>query len=450
MNQATALVSRAARARPSWLESLARSQPALAEWATALQAAIAAGPADADLGRIVGKGLLIATREQVNVEDALEEIARSLGIAIVRIDASGLDDFLVNREPVEAVTLVHLAFDISVLSNDNTEPASIRVRHRLAAILDDPRDRRVFVVCARRYQALAASLRRAGRFDACLGWEDPTPESSVEEFFAACAGVRIATEVTRDLDRLGRLLCVRFPGRRRLGLLGIAMRRLSQRTGRAISMHDLMNFAADGTQLRPRPRELRDERQIAIHEAGHALVYLIANDWARFPDFVSITSGRDYLGLMMENACQTHRTEHQISVREVCIRLKTMLAGRAAEHCILGVEEVSAFGATEDLAEARSLAVRLVAEAGVTLEGGRIQQRPWACVSEPGERETSDIARAAQALTEHCWNDVIAMLDTHRALLLHLSDALIEHRCLIASDIRSIVEAFGAGQARAA
>jgi ATP-dependent Zn protease len=186
---------------------------------------------------------------------------------------------------------------------------------------------------------------------------------------------------------------------------------------------------------------MRDERQVAIHEAGHALAYLVANDWARFPDFVSIVPGRDYLGVMIESFCQTHRTEQQITVREMGVRLKTLLGGRAAEQCVFGDEEVSAFGAVDDLAEVRAIAQRLVAEAGIVVEAGSIRVRPWAMRADAGDTEAAAIASATLALVEHCWNEVVAMIREHRALLLRIADALIARRCLIDSDMRALIEA---------
>lgn len=438
-------------ARPAWLQYLEDAQPALAEWADRIRQAVSEDGPDADQARLAGKGLLIETDDATEVGYAIADIAAGLGVPLVSVDVTTVDSFLEKAETDGNPALVSLAFGPWIASADG-DPDLLEARCRLAAILDDPRDRRIFVVCAKSYVELAPCLRCAGRFDAYLAWDRPTPSTSVRDFIAASAGVRIASEVTRDLDRLGRFLCMRFPGRRRLGLLGIAMRRLSHRTGRPIGMSDLMEFAANGTQIMGAARPVRDERKIAVHEAGHALAYVISSNWASVPDFVTIVPGNDYLGLMIESFSEVHRSEWQTTVREVCARIKTVLAGRAAEARIYGVENVSAFGAEEDLAEAHALATRLAANAGMSVVAGRVTLGPWT-LSRNGAPGPDDVARAEQGardLLDHCWSAVVAMMDEHQELLLRLTEALIEHKCLTASDVRAVIDDHAGEQALAA
>jgi ATP-dependent Zn protease len=100
-------------------------------------------------------------------------------------------------------------------------------------------------------------------------------------------------------------------------------------------------------------------RSVAIHETGHAYVSYISGDK---PSYITIESRGDFGGYMQ------HANSEDIASYtkdELLARIRTALAGRAAEQVFYGKDKALNTGASSDLKNASNTAFRIVCECGM-------------------------------------------------------------------------------------
>lgn len=98
---------------------------------------------------------------------------------------------------------------------------------------------------------------------------------------------------------------------------------------------------------------------VAIHETGHAYVSYISGDK---PSYITIESRSDYGGYM-QHANQEDVTDY--TKEELLARIRTALAGRAAEEVFFGKAKSLNTGASSDLQRATDIAFQIVCEFGM-------------------------------------------------------------------------------------
>lgn len=101
-------------------------------------------------------------------------------------------------------------------------------------------------------------------------------------------------------------------------------------------------------------------KKVAIHEAGHAYVNWISG---KKPSFVTIVSRGGFGGYMQ------HANDEKISIyskNDLLARIRTSLAGRAAELAFFGEEAGVNTGASSDLRQATNLALQMICKYGMS------------------------------------------------------------------------------------
>lgn len=100
-------------------------------------------------------------------------------------------------------------------------------------------------------------------------------------------------------------------------------------------------------------------REVAIHETGHAYMSYISGDK---PSYITIES-RGSFGGYMQHANQEEVTGY--TKEELLARIRTALAGRAAEQVFFGREKSLNTGASNDLSQATDYAWRIICTYGM-------------------------------------------------------------------------------------
>jgi ATP-dependent Zn protease len=100
-------------------------------------------------------------------------------------------------------------------------------------------------------------------------------------------------------------------------------------------------------------------RRVAIHETGHAYVSYISGDK---PSYVTIESRGDFGGYM-QHANIEKVTDH--TREELLARIRTSLAGRAAEQVFYGKDKGLNTGASSDLKKATDTAFNILYKYGM-------------------------------------------------------------------------------------
>jgi ATP-dependent Zn protease len=188
-----------------------------------------------------------------------------------------------------------------------------------------------------------------------------------------------------------------------------------------------------------------ERRQIATHEAGHAVAAYLAGEGRKL-EVLSIIKRRSALGLLGHSETEERFTRTK---REMEALLTISMAGMGAEEIFEGE---SGTGPAGDLASATQIAAEMVGALGLgeSLVSFRaVADGPF----DPGltGRVLANPAarNAVDALLKKQKNRAKALLRRHQQLVLALRDALLERDELIGDEIIRVLESAGGAEAQA-
>jgi len=296
----------------------------------------------------------------------------------------------------------------------------------------------VWMAATNREDMLDPAVRRPGRFDRIVEVPLPTVTDRAEILRVHAAGRPFDTDV--DLERLAQLT-VGHSGADLANLLNEAAIIAVQRGADRIT-NEHIEQARDKVLLgRIRSGVVVGEaerRLIAIHEAGHAVVGLVACPEDRLHKVTIEPRGRS-LGAA-HFAPESDRHVHPRSYLEGVVA--KALGGRAAELVFLGPDAVTT-GAGADLVQATSVARRMVAEFGMSEEVGLISADPSAQGGPPSAQLQGEVDHAVRTLIAAQARRAEAIVRTHRAAVDALAQALVARDVLGAPEIYELAEAHG-------
>jgi cell division protease FtsH len=180
----------------------------------------------------------------------------------------------------------------------------------------------------------------------------------------------------------------------------------------------------------------KERRIVAYHEAGHALCRrLLGLDP---PEILSIVPRGPALGFV---AHSPQEDTYLKSRAELLDEIATLLGGRAAEEEVFG--EIYS-GAADDLARVHAVCTQMVAEFGMTVEGGPQEEAPIALPT--GDYALSDHTRrevdlGAMALASDAFRRARKLVRANRRCLDDLAAAALERETLTREELDEIFAA---------
>ncbi|HEU4563134.1 MAG TPA: AAA family ATPase [Gemmatimonadaceae bacterium] len=296
----------------------------------------------------------------------------------------------------------------------------------------------VWMAATNREDMLDPAVRRPGRFDRVVEVPLPTAQDRLEILRIHAIGQRLAPDV--DLDRLA-TLTVGHSGAELANLLNEAA---------IIAVQDDSDFITNAHVEQARDKILlgrvrsgvvvstEERRLIALHEAGHAIVGLIACPEDKLHKVTIEPRGRSLGAAHFAPEADKHL--HPRHYLEGIIA--KALGGRAAESVFLGPEAVTS-GAGSDLVQATNIARRMVAEFGMSSEVGLVSADASAQGGSPSGALQSKIDEAVRTLITAQWARAEGLVREHRAAVEALADALVEREVLPADEVHAIAAAHG-------
>jgi cell division protease FtsH len=322
-------------------------------------------------------------------------------------------------------------------SNDERE----QTLNQLLSDMDgfDPATSVVVMAATNRAEILDTALLRPGRFDRTV--EIPLPNQRERTAILAIHGQKKQLGPGVDLDAVSR----GTPGFSGADLANL----VNEAAINAVRDHREVLSAADFSAARDRlligSRDasnalLPDEKHsVAVHEAGHALVAVLS-EHADPVAKVTILPRGAALGVT-EQLPEFER--HLYPESYLTDALAVRLGGRASEILILG--EAST-GASNDLADATSIATRMVREWGFSAEVGPIgygpegpsRDNPFA--GRPYAEETQRaIDQEVARLLREAETRATALLSEHRAMLDQVIELLLERETIDGADLADLI-----------
>jgi len=303
----------------------------------------------------------------------------------------------------------------------------------------------VWMAATNREDMLDPAVRRPGRFDRIVEVQLPTVRDRLEILKIHASRAPLADDV--DLDRLARLT---------VGHSGADLANLLNEAAIiAVQEEKVLITASHIEQARDRILLGRvragvvvtgDERRlIALHEAGHAVVGLVACPDDKLHKVTIEARGRS-LGAA-HFAPEADRHLHSRRYLEGVIA--KALGGRAAESVFLGPDAVTS-GAGSDLVHATNVARRMVGEFGMSEEVGLISADPAAQGGAPSAQLQSQIDAAVRTLITAQAERATAIVSQYRDAVEAIAQALLEREVISSEEVYELAARFGIERAVAA
>jgi cell division protease FtsH len=304
-------------------------------------------------------------------------------------------------------------------------------------------DQTIVLAATNRPDVLDAALLRPGRFDRRVVVALPELAAREEILRVHTQKKPLATDV--DLHALAEST-PGFSGADLANLANEAALGAARRGAAALNDADFATAYDKIVLGDPREGKLGagEQRRVAFHEAGHALVARVTPG-AEPVRRVSILPRGMALGVTQQTPAEDR---HLLTRAELDARLAVLLGGYAAERVVFG--EIST-GAEDDLREATRLASKMVAHFGMSDELGPVyypyeEEHPFlgrrlATESGASDATVHAIERAARKLLGAARDAAERAITGHRATLDALGAALLEHETLEKDALDQIVAA---------
>ncbi len=298
----------------------------------------------------------------------------------------------------------------------------------------------VWMAATNREDMLDPAVRRPGRFDRVVEVPLPTLGDRLEILRIHAARTPLSADV--DLDVIARLT-PSYSGAELANLLNEAALAAVHEGETTVSASHIEQ-ARDKIMLgRIRAGVVisADERRlIALHEAGHALVGMLACPEDKLHKVTIQARGRS-LGAAHFSP---EADKHLYSRRYLEGVIAKALGGRAAELIFLGADQVTS-GAGSDLIQATNVARRMVGEFGMSDRVGLVSADPSAHGgAAPSAQLLSRVDDAVAELVQMQAERAEALVAQHRGAVEAIANALLERDVLDAAEVIAIAQAHGA------
>lgn len=420
-------------------------QPVMCEWVRQIQRAIRSVPISQELWGAVGHGLVV-------IDPDTDELARFLMAAADALGGQYLPltvkQFLDCTEPLSRETLPSIVFIEPgpwlrgrEESHENIAPRA-GVIEALRTFYEESSPV-VLVSYTSRYGEIPEIFRYREALDRHIFWATPEPSLIAEDLYDQAGTHYLDASLLHSPDRVGRLMSLEFPSVRRVGMLSAAMRRRAMLQDRRVGWRDLVEITVNGTGEGFRANPHINLKQTATHEAGHAVVNMAGSGFKGIPEMVTVAQGNGTSGLMVESFHHAYEKRGgDITFAEICQRIRTCMAGRAAEEMEYGIRGCSAYASEDDLENASRMALEMIATNGFpanynTDQAAGTNLLAATVMSELGDPVHYD--RQVRQLLAKLYQETKAIIQENNALFKVVRDQLLQDRCLMKEDLERIV-----------
>jgi cell division protease FtsH len=316
--------------------------------------------------------------------------------------------------------------------------------NQLLAELDgfDPSKGLVLLAATNRPEILDPALLRAGRFDRQVLVDRPDKKGRVAILGIHLRKVLLAAGV--DAAEIAGLTAG-FSGADLANLVNEAALLATRRGADAVAAADFTEAVeriVAGLEKRNRRLNDAERRVVAYHEMGHALVAMALPGTDPVHKVSIIPRGIGALGYTIQRPTEDR---FLMSQQELDDKLAVLLAGRAAEHLVLGTLST---GAADDLAKATDIARSMVTRYGMNPELGHATyeaERPaflGAPQSSPlssfSETTLGAIDSAVRELVGAAFERARRLLERHRGVLESGAEQLLKQETLERPDLEAL------------
>jgi cell division protease FtsH len=307
----------------------------------------------------------------------------------------------------------------------------------------------IIMAATNRPEMLDSALLRPGRFDRQVVVDQPDINGREAILKVHSKHVKLSEDV--NLRRIASLTPGSV-GADLANLINEAALLAARRGKQQVEMTDLVEAVervSVGLERKSRIMRADEKRQIAYHEAGHALVACACPNSDPVQKVTIVPRGYGALGYVLR---MPEDDKHIHTRAELETNIKVALGGTIAEEMIFGPDDIST-GASSDLEKLNQIARRMVTMYGMS-RLGRIYFRegevshflaahfpdgPQACSAETAREIDVEVKRIVDAATEQ----VRDILSRNRSSLERVAARLIEKEVIEGFELRTILKDAG-------
>lgn len=302
----------------------------------------------------------------------------------------------------------------------------------------------VLVTTVKSFEQLNISLREAGMFDRRIQMPKLSDEAVFGVFAEELGIENLDQSITSQMNKVACLLRDCYPDSRRRKLMQKAIQRLAWREGRTLKYADLVKVACYGTgEVDIVFHDEVNSRRNAIHEAGHAVIGHVCSRHKTPASYCSIMPRDDMHGVVVPAYESHERKSDDLSYKDIVYKIKVALAGRAAEHLLMGIDEVGASGASSDMEKATQLASSMFGLWGLSDDNTSIESAGKNLATVIGDGTPSEVAHVEGMVRGFLQKLYVETMDTLKANSTYLDaviNALAAQHFLMQEDLQAIYE----------
>ncbi|MCR4896558.1 MAG: AAA family ATPase [Lachnospiraceae bacterium] len=206
--------------------------------------------------------------------------------------------------------------------------------------------------------------------------------------------------------------------------------RAATRAERAMTDDDLLSALEEYNYGEKKEHTPEYYRRVAIHETGHAFLSYISGDK---PSYITIES-RGNFGGYMQHANQEETPSY--TKEELLARIRTSLAGRAAEQVFYGKDVALNTGASSDLEQATNVAFRIISTYGMDENSLIVLGRKEILSSALADDYVAKVNRIlADQMAE-----TIRIIEENKDRIKKIADVLVKENRLTGKEFESLME----------
>lgn len=305
----------------------------------------------------------------------------------------------------------------------------------------------IFVISIDDFSDLSVKFRRAGLFDRRFNVIRPTLEEIAVNFIEMVGAHLCDHGLNEHLGKVGKLLEMEFSDRRRQELIALTLKRLAKKENRKICFVDLVDLSLKGSAESDayplRPKDV--VQQIAIHEAGHATLAIIDSCGKNIPEYAGVIESHNYNGVVADSFAYHYSKSGKRTYIDMKHQIRILLAGRVAEHLILGPENISIVAAKDDLERASDICYDMFAKRAISDDMESYDGAMINLFISPAKASNSEVFRIesnVRAYLKKQYEMVYEILKKHRNILDEITNRLMSDRILDQDDLSQIYESY--------
>ena len=416
---------------------------------------------DADRWRLLGHGVLLQSYDIQEMIDIAPIIAKETGFEFMhysRYEMLDEESKIFDARTYIKPTLVFLESgpwishkdvdpddELPEHANIDADKALIfRLKLKKFLLENAPQLPVVFVTGVKTARSVDPILRTIGCFDRKISMPEFKASTLAQIFISEMGEDLFTSELLNDQARLGALLASEYGSTNKLRLMQLAIKRLAARERRKIQFQDLLLFALYGTtEVDGEIQSIEKRTRHAVHEVGHAIMWVINSKGKIYPDYCSVICRDNSLGITAPNYQSRHETIDDRTFQEHIDLIRVRLGGRAAEHMVFGLPSISAKGSGSDLENVSREAWQLFGRHGLPTNMScdeNAASNLLVTVGNPSPSEYMQYESLARDFIAKQYLDVLSSLRTHRVIFDELVKALVDQTFLDQNSMRKVVE----------